>query len=139
MGTTASDKAEIRDTGTSKGKGVFATRFISEGETIEVCKVILVSYGLLSNEAKNRAFNWAGLTGDPEGKACLAQGWGGMYNHANPANTRYVAKPEKMTLEFTAARDIQEGEEITINYEPAYGDIHSTEESWFKDRGIDPI
>jgi len=68
-----------------------------------------------------------------------ALGWGSMYNHGNPANVRYSAKESDLSLVFSAARQIEVGEELTVNYNESYGDIHSSEDIWFQGRGITPI
>lgn len=130
--------ATIRDTGTEKGRGVFATRRIAQGEVIEVCPVVLVQWGEIPEALKRIVFNWGQLIrGEPA--SCVALGWGSMYNHGNPANVRYLANPDDCTLVFSAARQIDAGEELTINYNESYGDIHSSEDIWFQARGLTPV
>lgn len=132
------DCATIRDTGTAKGRGVFATRKISPGELIEVCPVVLVQWSELPESLKLVVFNWGQLTkGSPA--SAIALGWGSMYNHGNPANVRYAADTASCTMAFSAARQIDVGEELTVNYNKSYGDIHSTEDIWFQARGVTPI
>ena len=45
----------------------------------------------------------------------LALGYGSLYNHSYKPNARYDDVGPQ-TKEFTALRDIQPGEEITVNY-----------------------
>lgn len=130
--------ATIRDTGTEKGRGVFATRPIAPGEVIEICPVVLVQWNEIPEALKLIAFNWSQLTKSAPTSG-IVLGWGSMYNHGNPANVRYVANPTNCTLAFSAARQIEIGEELTINYNESYGDIHSSEDIWFENRGIAPI
>lgn len=130
--------ARIQETGTPRGRGVFAIRAIEEDEIIEVCPVVLVQWGEIPDEVKCIAFNWGALTKGPP-TSCIALGWGSMYNHSNPANVRYTADTQTDSMIFTAARKIELGEELTVNYNDSFGDIHSTRDIWFENRGISPI
>ncbi|TNF10480.1 MAG: SET domain-containing protein-lysine N-methyltransferase [Vibrionaceae bacterium] len=132
------DSATIRDTGTAKGRGVFATRQIALNEVIEICPVVLVKWSELPESLKQVVFNWGQLTNGPAASA-ISLGWGSMYNHCNPANVRYTANAVSCSMVFTAARHIDVGEELTVNYNESFGDIHSTEDNWFKGRDISPI
>ena len=132
------DSATIKDTGTAKGRGVYATRQIAMGEIIEICPVMLVQWAEIPEQLRRVAFNWGARTKGPCA-SCIALGWGSMYNHANPANLRYNANQSDPSLAFFAAREIEAGEELTVNYNESYGDIHSSEDIWFKGRGVTPI
>src|SRR5947209_5108453 len=110
-----------------KGRGVFARRAIAEGEVIERVPVLVLS---LDEIKKGDA--WTGLAGYcflwGEGTVALALGYGSLYNHSFRPNARYddVAP---LTKEFTAVRDIESGEEITVNYN---GEPESRSAVWFK-------
>lgn len=132
--------AIVRHTGTVKGRGVFATRLIHQGELIEACPVVVFQtrYVDMPKEFQQLVFNWGELT--KSGPAtCLALGWGSQYNHNNPANVRYRADAVNRLMIFTAAREIQPGEELTINYNETLGEIESIEDSWFDVTGITPL
>ena len=93
-----------------KGRGVFARRFIPEGTVIEKVPVLVMPeeeayVGLLADYV----FEWG------KGTVAVALGYGSLYNHSYDANCRYddVGKQSKI---FVADRDINEGEEVTINY-----------------------
>ncbi|MFN5732282.1 MAG: SET domain-containing protein-lysine N-methyltransferase, partial [Planctomyces sp.] len=49
------------------------------------------------------------------GTVALALGFGALYNHSFTPNARYD-DAGRQVKEFRALRDIQPGEEITINY-----------------------
>ena len=49
-------------------------------------------------------------------QAAIALGYGSLYNHSYTPNARYVFRESEECLEFIALREIQAGEEITINY-----------------------
>lgn len=126
MDFKACDCATIRDTGPPKGRGVFATRQIKQGEIIEVSPVVLVQWSELPESLKLVVFNWGQLTKGPS-ESAISLGWGSMYNHSNSANVRYAANAESCSMVFSAARLIDAGEELTVNYNESHGDIHSSE------------
>jgi hypothetical protein len=132
------ESATIKDTGTAKGRGVYATRQIGPGEIIEICPVALVQWDEIPEQLRLIVFNWGALTKGPRCHA-IALGWGSMYNHGNPSNVRYSANASTLSLAFSAARHIDAGEELNINYNESYGDIHSSEDIWFQGRGVTPI
>jgi SET domain-containing protein len=127
----------VRDTETSKGRGVFAARAYAAGEVVEECPVVLFKkpYETLHKELKNYVFHWD----VPEGAAAtqaLALGYGSLYNHANPSNLRYQTDSESLTLRLIAVRDIRPDEELTINYNADGGAHVSEDEWWFEEKGI---
>lgn len=128
------------DTGTGKGMGVFASRDIAPQEVVEVAPVVQleVDPNRLHEQLRPRVFGWERLAGRP-GTFAIALGYGGMYNHANPANLRYAADLDGEAIRFVAARAIRAGEELTINYNAAGGDISSDDDVWFRCNRIEPI
>jgi len=127
----------VRDTGTAKGRGVFAARPFRAGEVVEVCPVILFrkEYKVLHRELKTMVFHWP----VPEGAAAtqaLALGYGSLYNHANPSNLRYETDAAEAVMRFIAARDVAADEELTINYNADGGATASEDEWWFEEKGI---
>lgn len=127
----------VKDTGTAKGRGVFAARAYSCGEIVEECPVIVVKivFPFLPNEMKTIVFNWASK--DEPNQFAIALGYGSLYNHDNPANMRTKNDKENLLLRFIAQRDIQEGEELTHNYNsnPDEPDCND----WFERNKITPI
>lgn len=127
----------IKDTGTPKGRGVFAARPFGAGEVVEVCPVILFHkhYRVLHKELKTVVFHWDVPEGEDATQA-LALGYGSLYNHANPSNLRYETDAERLVMRFIAVRDVGEGEELTINYNSDGGAPESDEDWWFEEKGI---
>ena len=97
-----------------KGRGVFARRLIRKGELIEKVPMLVLSVeeyhdGIGKTSLANYCFAWG------QGTVALALGYGSLYNHSYKPNARYDDVAPR-TKEFTALRDIQPGEEITVNY-----------------------
>lgn len=133
----AISNAEIRDTGTAKGRGVFTTRPISAGAIVEICPVVMVpsDWDDMPPSVKHIVFDWGQLAGEAP-TSCIALGWGSLYNHQNPANLTYAASSDMQAMVFSAVRNIAAGEELTVNYNGALGDVVSVKDDWFSDTGI---
>lgn len=130
----------VADTGTPKGRGIFAAKPFGTGETIEVAPVVVFALGStkLPTPIKRLIFQWGHLIGDP-GPQALALGYGSLYNHNNPANMRYQADAASQTMHFIAVRDITQGEELTINYNAHGGGAEWHDDAWFQRMGVAPI
>ncbi len=130
----------INETGTARGKGVFAKRPFSEGEIVEISPALVLKteFDALPELLKSYAFNWTALTGAP-GRQALILGYGSMYNHDNPANLRYTADAREGVMLYIADRPIKADEELTINYCSSGGLPVSEDDAWFEQLGIDLI
>lgn len=132
--------AYIADTQTVKGRGIYSSVDFNEGDLIEEVVVIVLMrpYDQLPAKLQRVVYNWGALTqSEPCSALCL--GFGSLYNHANPANMRYTANKKNQTLSYYAARNIKEGEELTVNYNAGYGSNISKEDDWFERNNITPI
>lgn len=94
-----------------------ATRRLLKDELIERAPVVvipddewsIVETGVLSSFC----FQWDG--GD-EGSAAIALGHSSMCNHSYAPNAYARSRTAAKAIDFIALRDIEEGEEVTINY-----------------------
>jgi len=130
----------LRDTGTAKGRGMFALPRFEEGALVEECPVVLLEapFRALPEPLKTLVFNWGFLTDGPAMHA-LALGHGSLYNHENPSNLRYVADAQAELLRLFAVRRIEPGEELTINYN-AHGGGHVWHDNkWFDRMNVRPL
>ena len=133
-------RVSMRDTGSARGRGVFAERGFLAGDLVETAPVILLhtDYPALPEEIKNYVFNWGKLCGLGSAHA-VALGYGSLFNHDNPANLRYEADPANLALRFVATRDITTGEELTINYDAPQGSYAGGDADWFARMRLAPI
>lgn len=138
-GTTPPDGSRIcvRDTGTPRGRGVFAARNFAVGELIETSLVVVVEarFEQLPGVLQRMVFSWRDADGSREVHG-LALGCGSLYNGANPANVRYERDLIQAQIRFFAARDIARGEELTINYSAGDGSPATKDDAWFDEHGI---
>jgi SET domain-containing protein len=96
-----------------KGYGVFASLWIPRGAIIEKAPVLVVPaehlVGGMHSPLLGRYFYWWGRN-----QVAIALGYGSLYNHSYKPNAHYEHGRE--TITFRALRDIDQGEEITVNY-----------------------
>ncbi|MBC8045519.1 MAG: SET domain-containing protein-lysine N-methyltransferase [Fimbriimonadaceae bacterium] len=101
---------------TNKGRGVFTNKRIKKGQVIELCPMIV--FGAKDRDQINDTFlyeyyfEW----GHSTKKGALAMGYGSIYNHSYHPNAKYNPDFDLNILEFEAIRNIEAGEEITVNY-----------------------
>ncbi|MEM8582959.1 MAG: SET domain-containing protein [Bacteroidota bacterium] len=97
------------------GRGVFTAEDLPEGAAIEIAPVIVLSKAdkaaIHQTILHDYYFNWG-----EDGRAAIALGYGGLYNHAADPNADYYMDFDGQTINFFARRDISAGEEITIDY-----------------------
>ena len=132
----------ITDTKTDKGLGVYAARAYQEGEVVEVAPVLMFEekFRDLQRCLQERVFDW-GTLANTRRSNCLPLGCGSMYNHDEPSNlaTSAINTEKLQALVFTAVRDIEPGEELTINYN-AHGGGHTWHnDNWFEQLKIDRV
>ena len=88
------------------GRGVFATRYIKNGEKIEISPTIQVDTvdGVLKNYIFGRG-----------GKHYVAFGCGSMFNHSDDPNVDWSFN-DRNDIIFVANKPIKKNEQLMINY-----------------------
>ena len=111
------------------GRGVFTTEPIFAGTIIEISPVIVMSKDdkvyLNKTLLHDYIFDW-GINKD---KCCMALGLIPIYNHCYTSNCEYFMDYEADTIMIKTVCEVEEGEELTINYN---GDFDDMTELWFK-------
>ena len=130
----------IANTGTALGRGVFAQRAYGCGEVVEVAPVILLNEAFreLPLLVQRVVFNWGkGIDSTPI--FALVLGYGSIYNHSDHPNLRYRADHSGQTMIFTATRDINHGEQLTVSYDQVAEGAPPRKESWFTRNHIEKL
>lgn len=138
MNLTPPAGVEVRDTGTGKGRGVYATQGFSKGQHIETSPVMLFfapNVDLLPEELDDRVFSWSALINKPAGLRALCLGLGSLYNDAPQPNVRYFGIRTTSCMSFVATRPIDSGEELTISYDIPAGITTHVTGDWMRRRG----
>lgn len=116
----------------NKGKGVFTSAAIAADTIIEVSPVIVMSIEerklLDQTRLHDYIFEWN--PGD-EKMCCMAQGYVAVYNHSYTSNCEYFMDYDEQTISIKTVREIDAGEELTINYN---GDWNDEKKIWFEVR-----
>lgn len=113
-----------------RGRGVFTSEEISEDDIIEICPLVLIPSEQLEQVDKTIFYDYYFLL--PNGKdACIALGYGSLYNHSTKPNACVVFDLDNDSLQIHCIKNIEIGEEILINYQ---GDeeIEERTELWFE-------
>jgi uncharacterized protein len=104
-----------------KGRAVLATKPIPAGDTIEVCPVLVMDQTVVPENISIVADNEISLLShyvfhwENECEA-LVLGYGMLYCHSESANAWYDKDFRKRQIHYIAVRDIESGEEITVDY-----------------------
>lgn len=114
------------------GRGVFSTEPIPEDSLIEICPVIACPKEDLSVIHTTFLHDYYFLWGENDDECAIALGFGSLYNHSRQPNARYWCDPENAIIEIWSIREIEAGEEITVNYN---GDPEIQDPVWFEEGG----
>ncbi len=112
----------------AKGRGVFTRRPIKRAKIIERSPVIVMNAEqrvlLDKTLLHDYIFEW-GINKD---QCCMALGYISIYNHSYTSNCEYFMDYDEGCIEIKAVREIDAGEELTINYN---GDWNNGKKVWF--------
>lgn len=112
----------------SKGKGVFTKEKIAADTVIEDAPVIAMSAEDRINLDKTLLHDYIFAWGDKKDQCCVALGFVSMYNHSYQSNCEYFMDFEDETIQIKTVKNIEAGEELTINYN---GDWNDKKKIWF--------
>lgn len=99
-----------------RGRGVFSERHFSMGEIIEKCPILLIPGSQLHHIYETVLGDYVYPWGEIDEAAALPMGLGSFYNHSYVPNADWIQDMEELTQSYIALRDIEPGEEITVNY-----------------------
>jgi hypothetical protein len=95
---------------------------------IEICPLIMIPGDQLSLINETAIYDYYFLWPGEEGLACLALGYGSLYNHTEIPNAEVTFDLSEFTIIVIASQPIEAGEEIFINYQ---GGVEKAPELWF--------
>src|SRR3989344_1134943 len=115
----------------STGRGVFALRDINKGEVIERCPVLILSAKDRASIDTTRLYDYYFWWGKYKKQAAIAFGYGSLYNHSYEPNVVYIRDFKKQLLIFKALRNIDNNEQLLVNYNGSPSDRSTL---WFRTR-----
>lgn len=100
----------------SKGRGIYATRDILQGEVIGEYELLVLNESdtIKVNETDLKYYTFSYL----KGRDCLVLGHGEIFNHDDRPNVAYqlVKFQDRMLMQFKALSKIESGNELLIDY-----------------------
>lgn len=112
----------------NKGKGLFTKERINTNTIIEESPVIVMNKEdriyLDKTLLHDYIFEW----GEEKDRCCMALGLIPMYNHSYQSNCEYFMDFKKEIIQIKTVRVIEQGEELTINYN---GNWNDDKKVWF--------
>ncbi len=114
------------------GRGVFTSGDIAKGTLIEICPVIVIPEKDVERIHSTALHDYYYFWGEDEKQGAIVLGFGSIYNHSPTPNAEVIPYYNDFQFSFYALKDIQAGEEITVNYN---GDDNGNNLIWFEDNG----
>ena len=109
------------------GLGIFTAEDIPAGSLLEICPVIVLPAEELDAIHQTKLHDYYFLWGEDQDRPAIALGFGSVYNHSTSPNAEFLVQYDDDTLHFVAIRDVEAGEEITVDYHAG-----KREEVWFE-------
>jgi SET domain-containing protein len=104
----------------NKGRGVIATRDIQIGEIIDIAHVIVITMkeykAIRKTVLYNYIFDWGDPSNPKNNTSAIIMSPCEFCNHDYDPNAEYKQDYEHGTIVFSAIKNIQQDEEITVNY-----------------------
>jgi SET domain-containing protein len=110
----------------SRGRGVFAAGFITAGELVERSPVLIIPHpdrkAVDGTVIFTYVFMWEHGTTEEDlyshsGRSAIALGLTSLLNHSYTPNCEFIRHIDEMEIDLVALRDIDVGEELTIDYQ----------------------
>ncbi len=114
-----------------RGRGMLACRRFLKGELIERAPIVAIDAKKWPNAAKTILSDYAFDWGENDEHAAIALGYISIYNHSYAPNAQLEQMLDELMMEIIAIKEIEAGEEITINYN---GDPENQDRLWFTQR-----
>ncbi len=99
-----------------RGRGVFTSESLSEGDLIEICPIVKLPDGDLTHIDQTTLYDYYFLWEEEGYRGCIALGYGSIYNHHIKPNSDLLFDYEDSTIKILANQAIASGEELFIDY-----------------------
>ena len=112
-----------------KGRGIYTSEALHHGDVIEICPLIKIPKGQLLQLDQTIIYEYYFLWEEEGYEACLALGYGSLYNHSSKPNAEILMDYDGNTIQILATTKIEAGDEILIDY--TGGGTKSQVKLWF--------
>lgn len=124
---------EVKNVSKEKGRGAFARKAIKNGTLVDVAHVVLIPNKDYRKIKRTHLYNYCYIWEDPKHKPAfknaITLSVSQFINHSYNPNLKYLYDYDNRAIEFSAIKEIQKGEELTVNYN---GLVDDTSPMWFK-------
>ena len=124
---------EVKPISEKKGRGAFAKKPIKKNTVVDVACVVPIPNKEYKKIYRTVLYNYCYIWEDPEHmpafKNAITLSVSQFINHSYEPNLKYLYDYENKAIEFSAIRDISEGEELTVNYN---GLVDDKSPMWFE-------
>ncbi|MFX1353129.1 MAG: SET domain-containing protein-lysine N-methyltransferase [Promethearchaeota archaeon] len=124
---------EVRFISDKKGRGAFAKKQIKKGTLIEVAHVVPLpnkDYEQICDTILYQyCYVWEDPKHLPEFENAITLSISQFMNHSFDPNVKYLYDYKRKAIEFTTLRNIDKGEELTVNYN---GLVDDKTPMWFE-------
>lgn len=98
------------------GRGVYTSEPLRQGDMIEICPIIKIPTGQLEQIDKTKIYDYYFLWEEDGYDACIALGYGSLYNHATSPNAEVIMDYVDHQIKIMALSEIEAGDQIFIDY-----------------------
>ena len=98
------------------GRGVYTSEPLRQGDMIELCPIIKIPTGQLEQIDKTKIYDYYFLWEEDGYDACIALGYGSLYNHATSPNAEVIMDYVDHQIKIMALSEIEAGDQIFIDY-----------------------
>jgi len=99
-----------------RGRGVFTSTALNKGDMIEICPLIIIPPKEVAQIHNTILHDYYFFWPKPVNSACIALGFGSLYNHSPSNNAAVFMDTETKEIEIRACKTIEAGQEIFIDY-----------------------
>lgn len=103
-------------TGERHARGVAAAVALRRGDVVDVAPALVFDAATYAAHLSHTELKHYVFADRSSGCVLLALSAGSLFNHARTPSLDYRVSVEGATVTFTAARDVEAGEELTISY-----------------------
>ena len=111
-----------------KGRGVRAGRRFSGGDVVDAAPVVVIPRRQRQLVEQTVLAQFSFAWDDATGSTAVALGRCSLFNHSYEPNVAAEKQVARRMIYFTATRDIDRGEELTLNY---HGEANCRDPIWF--------
>ena len=124
---------EVKPISDKKGKGAFAKKSIKNGTIIDLAFVVPIPNKEYKKVTKTILYNYCYIWEDPKHmpafRNAITLSVSQFINHSYDPNLKYLYDYENKAIEFSAIKDISQGDELTVNYN---GLVDDKSPMWFE-------